>query len=103
VANGASRRGHQRERDLVNWFRNNGFFAMRSPASLGAVDVVVIPPDDRPLFIEVKSTSRSAFAGFPPRDREELLRIAKIANAVPLLCWHPPRGARRFYGAHEWP
>lgn len=103
MANGASRRGHQRERDLVNWFRNEGLFAMRSPASLGAVDVVAIPPDDRPLFCEVKSTAAGPFHSFGPRDREELSRLAKLANAKAVLVWHPPRGARRFIYEDEWP
>ena len=76
---------------------------MRSPASLGAVDVVAIPKGQRPIFAEVKSTAASAFHSFGPADRAELLRLAKLADAIPVLVWHPPRGARRFIFEDEWP
>lgn len=103
MANGASRRGIQRERDLVNWYRNQGVFAMRSPASLGAVDVVVISKGERPLFCEVKSTAAGPFHAFGPKDRAELSRLAELAGAEAVLVWHPPRGARRFIFEKDWP
>ncbi len=43
-----SKRGHQRERDLVHYLRENDWFAMRAPASLGVADVIAMRDGDRP-------------------------------------------------------
>lgn len=102
MANGASRRGHQRERDLVNWLKGRDWWAMRSPASLGEVDVVAAKPG-RLVFYEVKSTAAGPFHSFGPKDREELRFVAELAGAEPVLCWHPPRGERHFIPESEWP
>ena len=103
MARSDSRRGHQRERDLVNWLRERDWFAMRAPASLGVADVIALKDGERPRLIEVKSTARGPYAAFPPDDRADLLFAADLAGAVAELCWHPPRGQRRFIPSDEWP
>lgn len=99
----ASNRGHQRERDLVNWLRDHDWFAMRAPASLGVADVVALKAGERPRLIEVKSTAQGPYEHFRPKDRADLRFAAKLAGADAVLCWHPPRGERRFIPASEWP
>lgn len=98
-----SKRGHQRERDLVHHLRENNWFAMRAPASLGVADVIAMRDGDRPRMYEVKSTRHGPYAGFPPADRERLRVAAKMAGADCFLCWHPPHGKRHFIGPDEWP
>ena len=99
-------RGLQRERDLVTRLRQDGWFAMRSPASKGDVDVVAIkrfPERTTIRFYEVKSTKAGPFSGFGPADRKELLEAARLAGANPILCWWPPRGKPQFLPSTEWP
>lgn len=103
MANGASRRGIQRERDLVNWLKRNEFFAMRAPASLGCADVIALKAESKPLMIEVKSTTRSAFAGFPPSDRAELLSVASAAGAEAWLLYWPKRSEPVWVSPSDWP
>jgi hypothetical protein len=55
------------------------------------------------LFIEVKSTTRGPFAGFPPKDREELIEAACASGATPLLVWWPPRKQPVEIPVSEWP
>jgi Holliday junction resolvase len=100
-------RGHQRERDLVRLLRADDYpggpwVAIRSPASLGVFDVIAVR-DGEIRLIEVKSTARSAFAGFPPADRAALLEAAETAGATAWLYWHPPRGEPRWIGSADWP
>lgn len=103
MAKADSRRGIQRERDLVNLLRDEDWFAMRSPASLGCADVVAMKIGRRPRLIEVKSTTRSPFAGFPPKDRADLLFAAELAGAEPWLVWWPKRSKPIWIAAAEWP
>ena len=101
----ASKRGHQRERDLVRLLRNDpagAWVAIRAPASLGVFDVIAVR-DGEIRLVEVKSTSRSAFAGFPPADRRALLDAAERAGASAWLYWHPPRRAPVWIAAADWP
>lgn len=98
-----SRRGHQRERDLVRLLRADGWIALRAPASLGVADVIAVRAGEIRL-IEVKSTrAASPFAGFPPADRQALLEAAKTAGGEAWLYWHPPRRPARWIGPDEWP
>lgn len=104
----ASKRGHQRERDLVRLLRSEGWdgagpaVAIRAPASLGVFDVIAVRGGEVRL-VEVKSTSRSAFAGFPPADRAALLEAAHRAGATAWLYWHPPRRRPVWIHPDEWP
>lgn len=105
---GASARGHQRERDLVRLLRSEGWdgagpaIAIRAPASLGVFDVMAARNGEVRL-VEVKSTSRSAFAGFSPADRRALLEAAERAGATAWLYWHPPRKAPAWIPSDDWP
>lgn len=108
-------RGLQRERDLVRLLREEGWWALRSPASKGSVDVVAIrrslsadlrvqcyaPVTVR--FIEVKSTAAGPYSHFGPTEREELLAEAEWAGARAELCWWPPREKPVFIPSSSWP
>lgn len=98
-----SRRGIQRERDLVKRLRAEGWWAMRSPASKGCVDVVALKAGHRPRFYEVKSTEAGPFHSFGPADRAELLAAAKLAGAVAELCFWPTRCEPQFISPADWP
>lgn len=103
MAKADSRRGIQRERDLVNWLRENDYFAMRAPASIGVADVIALKAGQRPRMIEVKSTSRGPYAGFPPADRADLLFAADLAGAEPWLVWWPKRSDPVWLAPDSWP
>jgi hypothetical protein len=113
-------RGLQRERDLVNLLREEGWWAIRSPASKGDVDVVAVraakphgpvegllgscwAPLPEVRFIEVKSTAAGPYSHFGPADRKELLAAANLAGATAELCWWPPRKKPVFVPSSEWP
>lgn len=103
MAKADSRRGHQRERDLVRLLRDDDWFAMRAPASLGCADVIALRAGDRPRMIEVKSTTAGPYAGFPPADRARLKAEAEIAGAVPWLVWWPKRSRPVWIPESAWP
>lgn len=96
-------RGHDRERALVNELRNDDWFAMRAPASLGVADVVALKAGLRPRLIEVKSTAGGPYERFGPKDRADLLFAAQLAGADAYLVWWPPRGKARWVHSAEWP
>ena len=102
MANGASKRGIQRERDRVNWYRERDWFAMRAPASLGPVDVIAIK-DGEIRFEELKSTKAGPFHAFGPADRAELSFMAKLAGASATLVWWPPRSKPVEIPESAWP
>jgi Holliday junction resolvase len=99
-------RGLQRERDLVRKLREEGWWAIRSPASKGCVDVVAVasagPPFSLVRFIEVKSTL-TPYAHFGPAEREELLTEAEKAGASAELAWWPKNGKLVFIPSDDWP
>lgn len=96
-------RGHQRERDRVNWYRSEGWFAMRAPASLGEVDVIAINPDEV-RFEELKSNKDGGpYKNFGPKDRAELSEMAKRAGADAYLVYWPPRSKPIVIPESEWP
>ena len=103
MARSDSRRGIQRERALVDLLCQNDFFALRAPASLGVADVIALKDGRRPMMLEVKSTSRSAFAGFPPADRAELLFMATLAGAEAWLVYWPKRADPQWISPAHWP
>lgn len=103
VSKADSKRGIQRERDLVNLLRDEDWLAMRSPASLGPVDVIAMKAGHRTRLIEVKSTSRSAFAGFPPADRAGLSFMGKLADADCYLVYWPKRSKPVWIPESDWP
>ena len=103
MAKADSKRGIQRERDLVNDLRGEGFFAIRAPASLGVADVVALKDGERPRLVEVKSTKAGPYAGFGPADRKALAEMAAQAGADAYLYWHPPRRKPKWIPESEWP
>lgn len=96
-------RGHARERALVHLLRDEGWFAMRAPASLGVADVVALKEGQRARLIEVKSTAAGPFHSFGPADRAALSLAAEIAGANAYLVWWPPRGERKWIAEWDWP
>lgn len=103
MAKADSRRGIQRERDRVNWYRDRDWFAMRAPASLGPVDVIAMKKGERTRFEELKSTSAGPYAGFGPADRAELSFIAELAGASAYLVWWPKRSKPVEIPEADWP
>ena len=102
-------RGHDRERLIRDLLESGGgpyagpWWVSRAAGSLGDADLVALagrfgrPHVSRPcraLLVEVKSTARSPFAGFPPADRRELIAAAELAGAEAWLCWTPPTKIR---------
>lgn len=104
-------RGIERERSWVKRLRADGWFAMRSPASLGNVDVIAVRP--RLLgnsqygcevhFYELKSTTDGPYKTFGPRDREALRFEAQAAGAEAFLVWWPPRSEPKVIAERDWP
>jgi Holliday junction resolvase len=97
-----SRRGHDRERRVVDALRDEDWFAFRAPGSLGVADVVALREGSRPKMIEVKSTI-SPYSHFGPADRERLSIAAALAGAEAWLAWWPARGKLRWIHETEWP
>lgn len=95
-------RGHQRERDRVNWYREQGWFAMRAPASLGPVDVIAGHAGVW-HFEEVKSTADGPYKSFGPADRARLSAMAKLAGAQAFLVWWPLRSEPTVIPEADWP
>lgn len=96
-------RGLQRERDVCHILQESGWWALRSPASKGIVDVVALKKGETPRFIEVKSTKQGPYEHFGPQERAALLTEARHAGAVAELAWWPPRGKLQFIPSPEWP
>lgn len=101
--NAASRRGIQRERQVRDHLRLEGWLVVRAAGSIGCADLIAIRSGQRPRLIEVKSTAGGPYEKFGPKERAELLDAAAEADAVPLLCWWPLRKKLRFIPASEWP
>lgn len=86
----------------MRMLKEDGWVAMRAPASLGVFDVIAVKAG-RIRMIEVKSTTRSAFSGFSPADRRALLEAARTAGGEAELCWWPKYRKPTFLTPDEWP
>lgn len=95
--------GTRVEHKVLRVMREAGWFCFRTPASLGVCDIVALRAGHRPRLLEVKSTTRSAFAGFPPADRRDLLAAADVAGAEALLAYWPPRKQLQMIPSYSWP
>lgn len=95
-------RGHGRERSLVKLLREEGWFALRAPASLGVADVVALKLGETPRLYECKSTL-TPYAHFQPADRQELAEAADRAGAEAILAWWPKGGKLKFIPLDLWP
>ena len=87
----------------MNRLREDGWWAIRSPASKGTVDVVAIYHGKLINFYEVKSTKAGPYSHFGPKDRADLKAEADRAGATAWLCWWPPRKDPEFIPSDEWP
>jgi len=103
MSRGDSIRGIQRERDLAAILRDEGWFVLRAAGSHGEADLIALHAGREPRMIEVKSTTRSAFAGFPPADRAHLIDSAAQAGAQAWLVWWPKRQKPKWIPPGEWP
>lgn len=107
--------GTQRELKVRNYYRDQGYFAFRTPGSLGVCDVIAIknaPVGDslgkmifasEVLFIEVKANTGSPYKSFGPQKREELMDAAAQAGAEAILIHWPVRESMTFYPSYLWP
>lgn len=95
--------GTQRERAVLKVLRDEGWFAFRTPASLGVCDIVALRWGDRPLMIEVKSTAKGPYEHFGPAERAELLAAARLAGARAELVWWPVYGKPAWIPSVKWP
>lgn len=98
-----SRRGHDRERQVVLAMRDEDWLAFRAPGSLGVADVVALRAGSRSRLVEVKSTAGGPYEHFGPADRERLSEAARLAGADAWLAWWPSRGKLRWIPESEWP
>jgi Holliday junction resolvase len=96
-------RGFQRERAYADLKRADGWWVMRAPASLGAVDLVALKEGETPEMIEVKSTAAGPYHSFGPDARDRLRFEAARAGACALLVWWPPRRQPVVIPAEDWP
>lgn len=96
-------RGHNRERQVKALLEADDWFVTRAAGSLGDADLVALKAGKVPRLIEVKSTAQGPYEHFGPKARADLRFAAKLAGAMPLLCWWPVRAKPRWIGADEWP
>lgn len=99
----AKSRGISRERDVVKLLAKDGWFAMRSPASLGAADVIALKAGERPRFIEVKANHGPPYMNFRRPAREILRLLAEQAGADAYLCHWPAHLPPKWIPADHWP
>lgn len=99
----AKGRGIARERQMVKWYQDRGYVAFRSPASLGAADVVALRAGFAPRLVEVKATADGPYKTFGPAARARLSALAKEAGGVALLAWWPANKPLRLITELEWP
>jgi len=107
--------GTKRELKVMHAYRDDGYIAFRTPASMGVCDVIAMrrqQVDYEPwpvvelsevLMVEVKANKGNPFMHFRRPEREALRRAAAKAGAIPLLVHWPPRGVRRDIGVKDWP
>ncbi len=74
-------RGHAFELRARSRLEEQGWFVVRSAGSKTPVDLVAIKSDQRPLFVQAKSGTRS----LSKRERAEFTEFAQKLGAVPVL------------------
>lgn len=88
------RAGAQLERDVANKLSADGYdLTIRSAGSKGKVDVVAFKAGQI-LFVQAKRTGVIS-----PADRADLIRIARIVGALPLVATRPGVTLRLLTGA----
>jgi Holliday junction resolvase len=105
--------GNQRELRVMDVLAEEGWLCASRRHIGGAGDVLAVRSFDDPgsargfgndvRLIEVKSTTRSPWVSFGPKDRQELVDTAISFGAEPWLAWWPPRGKLRWIAPSEFP
>lgn len=97
------KKGANRERQVLELLRSEGWYAERTAGSHGEADVIALKAGHMPRLIQVKCT-KSTYAGFNHEAREELRKMAEVAGGVAELCWWPTdRKGPRFIQSDQWP
>lgn len=78
---GTGRRYEWKVRDAL---ADDGYDVIRAAGSKGKVDLVAMKPGEL-LFIQCKRTNGT----IPPAERRELLRLADLVDAVPIVAHGP--------------
>jgi len=81
-------RGAAFERAVRHHLEDDGYDVIRSAGSKGAIDIVAMKPGEL-LFIQCKISGT-----VPPSERAEILRVAGLVGAIPVVAWKQPRKAR---------
>jgi len=92
-----------RERRLRKTLSENGWVAIR--AAKGPVDLVLIRKAAvvEVRLVQVKSTAGGPYEKFGPRERAELLDLARQCGATAWLIYWPPRKGWRWIDSSQWP
>ena len=80
--------GRRFEWRVRDYFKENGYFVLRSPRSAGPVDLIAIRKDEL-LFIQCKTDGWMSH-----KDKEKLYELSQSVGAKPLLAW---RGLAPYY------
>ncbi len=99
----ARSRGSKRERQVRDWLTERDWVVIHTRPGTNFCDVVALKDRCPTRFVEVKSTARGPYAGFPPADRFDLLAIAQLAGAEAWLAWWAPRGDLIWIPSYQWP
>jgi holliday junction resolvase Hjr len=97
------RTGADFERKVRDSLEADGYSCIRAAGSHGVVDMVALK-EGQILLVQVKRTQGQ----IPPADRAELLRLAALVDAIPLVAYQPaprkPIAYRRLTGPgpREW-
>jgi len=106
--------GNARELKVMDLLATEGWLCASRRHIGGAGDILAVKPASWPeperqmqlmmtMLIEVKSTTRSPWVTFGPKDRQDLVDTALTYGAEPVLAWWPPRGKLRWIRPSEFP
>ncbi len=99
----ARSRGSKRERQVRDWLTERDWVVIHTRPGTNFCDVVALKLGRPSRFVEVKSTTRGPYAGFPPEDRADLLAVAALAGAEAWLAWWPKGGKLTWIHSDHWP
>jgi Holliday junction resolvase len=95
-------RGATKERRLAERLTVAGWVVYRAAGSHGLADLVALRKGFVPMLIQVKSDASHPFAHFGRAERHELMVEARLAGAIAVLAWMPPRRPIEFRAAPKW-
>ena len=95
-------RGANRERQVAEMLRSQGWIVMRSAASHGPADLIAMK-DGEVRLLQVKTDVRGPWANFGPKDRGELRCMADQAGAAAELIYWPANKPMRVISTFDWP